>query len=226
MKRSVLTIVGAAGVALMLSESPAYAGFGLADFIPSPQIWNAETYPPVDVSEGSEDSGGILLDGLFCPDPRIYQGTEKGFKKLETASVSPYQVEAYLDSYHPGWTYKIGVVCKDLYIPRVAVIDVTIPKPVRLYYIESEATPVPGSGTEGGILKLTALCDEGDLATGGGFDHQFAQENVRVLRSQHVQEQGPIGSGWVVWFINDGETPSPNVRTKAVCADFPPLRDD
>jgi hypothetical protein len=121
MKRQVLVITSAAGIALALLAAPARAGFGLLDFFKAPRIFDAEIVAPDD------DSGAIILTGLFCDDPSVYQGTPTGFQKLLfMESPTPDVLRAELARYEPGITSKFGVVC-GYHFPRVEAIDVTIP---------------------------------------------------------------------------------------------------
>ncbi|MFK7931598.1 MAG: hypothetical protein AB8H79_25685 [Myxococcota bacterium] len=60
-----------------------------------------------------------------------------------------------------------------------------------------------------------AVCDEGDLAMGGGFDCQFAS-GYTIKRQQWIQETGDQGSGWMFW-VEGGRG---GCYAKVVCADL------
>jgi hypothetical protein len=122
MKRHVLAIMSAAGIALALLASPARAGFELLDFFKAPRIFDAEIVAPVNDTDAS-----IILTGLFCDDPSVYQGTPTGFQKLLLLELPTRdELSAALANYEPGITSKFGVVC-GFHWPRVETIDVTIP---------------------------------------------------------------------------------------------------
>lgn len=81
-----------------------------------------------------------------------------------------------------------------------------------VYHVDAQFDLASGVRTEGVVF-----CDSGDLATGGGYDCQFAS-GYELKRNQHVQEQGTYGSGWAVWWQGG----SGSCYVKAVCIDLTP----
>jgi hypothetical protein len=165
-------IVGAAGVALTLAESPAQAGMGLSDWLKTPRIWVGETFPP----EDGFDAGGVNLYGDFCDNPKVYQGTiDAGYQEL-TVTAGPISnfLEAALYEYPAGATPKIGVVCQDRWFPRVAVIDLTVPSLPAFAAITNCAVidwDVEETDSFQGNKGAQAFCpDPTDTAFAGGCD--------------------------------------------------------
>jgi len=218
MKAPMLTYIAALGASFVLAAPAVNAGFDLSDWIKSPLITEAEITPP---------NGGdaeIDLAGRFCDDPTVYQGMDDGtVMELFVLQDDNSAIKAVLADYQPDVTYKIGVKCWHYFYWRVSSIDVTTPPELQVYYRESVKINLP----DGNPVKAFVPCDEGDLAIGGGFDHQFDQ-SVRVLRSQFSQDEGGVvappfsagsvglGEGWIVHFQNQGsriERP----RVKVIC---------
>lgn len=71
------------------------------------------------------------------------------------------------------------------------------------------------AGSGGQLLQVTADCDSGDLATGGGFE-----TDGLILASLGVGTPSP--TGWqAIAEANDGAT---TLSSYVICADLPPLR--
>lgn len=77
-------------------------------------------------------------------------------------------------------------------------------------------TVVEGEVGAGGGAEVTVFadCDSGDKLLGGGGGGAFAPDILRL--------SDPNGQGWRV-FAQDNASGS-NISSKAICADFPPLR--
>jgi len=76
----------------------------------------------------------------------------------------------------------------------------------------------PSTGSGGGSNKLVvASCDSGDRILGGGGTSNDTQDD-QLLTSV------PAGQGWAV-LVSDNNSAS-RINATAVCADFPPLRQE
>ena len=107
--------IAAVGALLALFVPSANAGFDFLSYAAKPLIASAQLGP----SEGE-----ITFNGMFCPEPWVFQGRADGsFARLQIMDYTPSVVEAKLAETTPGITYKFGIKC----FWHLATIDVTIP---------------------------------------------------------------------------------------------------
>lgn len=94
----------------------------------------------------------------------------------------------------------------------------------RTLYMVTESLLVPA----GDIARVLARCDQGDLATGGGYflntaTLPFGALNVEVFANAPITDFGFEGTGWDVGIINKASVDR-NGFVFAVCADLKPFR--
>jgi hypothetical protein len=81
--------------------------------------------------------------------------------------------------------------------------------------LQTYAALAATSGSGGALLQVMAACDEGDLATGGGFE-----TDGLILASLGIGEPSP--TGWQAMAQANDEATS--LSASVICADLPPLR--
>ena len=81
---------------------------------------------------------------------------------------------------------------------------------LRTYTVVADTT-----GAEGQLLQVAADCDQGDLATGGGFE-----TDGLILASLGTGSPSP--TGWQA--IAEANDEATSLSVSAICADLPPTR--
>ena len=97
------------------------------------------------------------------------------------------------------------------------ICDDSFDNPLSTYTVElRETIPAPTNS-----VVLIAECDEGDVATGGGYSH--GDNSGGFVPSQHPWPRTGTPTSWAVGIENVVDAPIP-FAANVVCLDLPPLR--
>ncbi|MGB7538962.1 MAG: NBR1-Ig-like domain-containing protein [Anaerolineales bacterium] len=146
------------------------------------------------LTAGTVAPGGTIDVSVNLITPNV-AGTYQGFFKLRASDNAIFGIGA--DANTAFW---VKVVTKAILAPPVAA-------PVTQQKSQTVSAPA------GGTMSTTAVCDDGTVVTGGGF-----QVNIGM----HVYTQAKNGNGWAVVVKNNTGT-AQNLKVYAICLTLPSI---
>ncbi len=146
------------------------------------------------LTTGTVAPGGTIDVSVNLITPNV-AGTYQGFFKLRTSDSAVFGIGT--DANTAFW---VKVVAKAILAPPVVA-------PVTQQVVKTVSAPA------GGTMSTTAVCPDGTVLTGGGF-------NVNI--GMHVYTQAKNGNGWAVVVKNNLGT-AQNLNVYAICLTLPSI---